>query len=439
MSALNWVTKNSLKIFTLLLPPAIVAGIIDYRFHNYFWPSLNALRPRTGFMFDFFSVLTLFVIILSIIYLIHLTSKLKEKLTLSLIHIPVFLIFGGCIVAAVNFAPYVPQIKSAYWQIFINFISPIIVFWILFSSLKEPVWQKRFTKSFLLTISLLGALCIFEFFTNILPGTNRDFLGREVWPYVDPFIKMKAESANWLAYIFGPAVILAAINLIENIKNSAKIKEIWLEIIALIICGIALLLTKSYTGISITGFILFLWLFRNLHGKYRLYLVAGLIVLLAAGIGSQYNTKKFQILLGNYKKENSIQRREQIYTFNAKSFIEKPVVGIGPGNYQSYFRANMNKYGINIPEEEIPPHPHNLITFFWSEIGLFGLLAILFIYGFVVYKIIFHPNVFYFVMLYPLGHGIIDVPYGLEEFSMLFWVFLGLSVLLDKKELAKRG
>jgi hypothetical protein len=152
---------------------------------------------------------------------------------------------------------------------------------------------------------------------------------------------------------------------------------------------------------------------------------------MAAGIGSQYKTQKFQILLGNYKKENSIERRAQIYTFNAKSFLAKPVTGIGPGNYQSYFRANQNKDGINIPEEEIPPHPHNLITFFWSEIGIFGLLAILLIYGFVIYKIIFSPNVFYFVMLYPLGHGLIDVPYGLEEFSMLFWIFLALSGLMD--------
>jgi len=432
MVALNWIAKNFLKILTLLLPPAIIAGIIDYRFHNYFWPSINALRPRTGFMFDFFSVLTFFVVILFIVYLIYAVARRNEKSKLTWAHWTVFLIIGGYIIALINFAPYAPQIKSAYWQVLINFVSPLLVFWILFSNLKEPVWQKRFIKSFLLTITALGALCIFEFFTDILPGANRDFLGREVWPYIDPFVKMKPESANWLAYIFGPAVILAAVSLAENVKNKIiNIKNLWLEILALVICGVALLLTKSYTGILITAFILFIWLFKNLHGKHRLYLVAGLIVLMAAGIGSQYKTQKFQILLGNYKKENSIERRAQIYTFNAKSFLAKPVTGIGPGNYQSYFRANQNKYGINIPEEEIPPHPHNLITFFWSEIGIFGLLAILLIYGFVIYKIIFSPNVFYFVMLYPLGHGLIDVPYGLEEFSMLFWIFLALSVLMD--------
>ena len=418
----------------LLLPSAIVAGIIDWRFHNYFWPSWNRFRPHTNAMFDFFSVLTLFILVIFLVH-VFLTLRKKPERKFGWYKWPIIFTGFGCLVAIIAYKANIPEIRTPYWDIYVNFINPIIVFLLIISYLKEAKWRELFTKSTLLTFSIFGAFCIFEYFTNLLPGINKDFLGRLVWPYINPFVNMKAESANWLAYIFGPTAILAFVRLGRNLKEKIALKESWLEIVAFIIGSSVLLLTKSYTGIGIAVLLITYWFIRNLHGRQRTAFVLALIIAASIGIASQYKTRKFQILLGNYKKENSIERRFQIYKFNAESFIAKPFTGIGPGNYQSYFRANMSNYGINIPEEELPPHPHNLIMNFWAELSIFGLIAALILYIVPMTKIILHPaqNDIFFVFVYFLGHGLIDLPYGLEEFSVLFWMVLALTAISSNK------
>jgi len=421
-------SKRVLNFLIYLIPVFLVAGIFDYRFHNYFWPDLNFFRIIPSLrMFDFFSIFDAFLLFVFAAYLISPRIEKKVKW----IDFSILFLIIGLILSRVFYVQIEPSIKSYWFQIYINYVNPGLLFFVLMFSLKDTKVFKNFSNILMVVFGLFGLVILFEYFTGLLPGETKDFLMRLAWPYIDPFFGLKAESANWLSYLFGPMAIFASVNLVEKVKERKKVLNYLVEILCVLISILILVLTKSYTGIGVTFFILALLVFINIPKKAKKYFALGFVLLIAIFIATQYNTQKFQILLGHYNKENSIQRREQIYTFNYEAFKENWLKGIGPGNYQSFFKENMGEYiETNIPEEEVPPHPHNLVTHFWSDLGIFGLLAALILYIGTFYELIVKRKnaLFFLIPLYFLAHGMLDLPYGLEENSILFWVFFAIAV-----------
>ena len=422
----NAVVKKTIeKIFEVLLyglPLALIAGILDYRFHNYFWPNTEWFRLFSGgAMFDFSSILQIYLLVLGLIYLlmIALIKEFRPKLCWNWSFLAVILIAFGGVSAFSHYQGTPPVIKSFPAQMGTNYLLPLLLFFILFFAFSNSKWRSGFEKSLLISFGLFGALIIFEYFSDLLPGANRDFLGRLVWPYIDPFFDLKAESANWLAFLFGPVMMLSLI----------RMREKWPLLVGTIAL-IVVLLSKSYTSIGVLGLLVFIYLLVTVKKSWRKWIVLGAVVLGVILVATQYNTAKFQILIGkyDYSKANSIERREQIYAVNAVALAENLLVGLGPGNYQNYFRGKMAEVlPVPIPEEEIPPHPHNLALNFWSDLGLFGLVAMILIYIVTGFELLKNRLPYYFLLAYPLGHGLVDTPYGLEEVSILFWILMALA------------
>lgn len=423
------ISKVIEKIFAVLvwlLPVSLVLGIIDYRFHNYYWPDLNFFRLLDGkYMFDFFSISEFFLLIFLIGYLILIifSPENRPKIRWSWSFVPVVLMAFGVVVAFANFEGMEPLIKSFEDQVLTNYIFPITLFTALVLLVRtNEKWREELERSFLLTFSVFGGVILYEYFTDALPGENKDFLGRLVWPYIDPFVGMKAESANWLGFLFGPVVILGIIRIVKH--------KSFLDAIPTLIALSIILLSKSYTSILVCAGLAFIYLFLHFGRQGRKWLMICAVLAGAVLLATQYNTPKFQILIGqyDYSKPNSIERRVQIYEVTAESFKENWTVGLGPGNYQNYFREKMyDVLDSPIPEDELPPHPHNLALNFWSDLGVFGLVAILLIYLVTSWGVLTHQP-YYFLLAYPLGHGLFDTPYGMEEVSVLFWIFLSLAV-----------
>jgi O-antigen ligase len=133
------------------------------------------------------------------------------------------------------------------------------------------------------------------------------------------------------------------------------------------------------------------------------------------------------IILGPQGSGKGTQAELLAEKFNFEAFKKHPFIGIGPGNYQTFFTNNMDEYlgEEKLPENHIPPHPHNLITHFWSDLGIFGLVSILGVYSFCLSGLIFRrENEYFLILAYFLGHGLLDLPYGMEEGAVLFWLFL---------------
>src|SRR3989339_1760611 len=101
--------KKILNFLIYLIPVFLIAGIVDYRFHNYFWPDLNFFRIIPSLrMFDFFSIFDAFLLFVFAAYLI---SPRVEKKVKGIDFTILFLIIG-LILSRVFYTQIEPSIKS---------------------------------------------------------------------------------------------------------------------------------------------------------------------------------------------------------------------------------------------------------------------------------------------------------------------------------------
>lgn len=428
------------------IPYMIIAGLLDYRFHNYYFTWLNHYRPLINEkMFDFFSVfdgyvyIVVFLFLVNIVKNVELRSNVKKIISQKKVLLTAGVVLLASILSVATYSPVEPIIHGVGNYLHEIFFVPLFVFVILATveteqhsessgAEKNQAFEKTFLLNLVIAFSLLGALTIYEFFNAELPGASRDFLDRAVWPYIDPFFDKKAESANWLSYLSAP---LALVAVTQYKRHSTTLTKVML-LVGIVIGISVLILSKSYTGIAAFSACIGLYFFTKIKTiKMKVALVLLLLFIGGIFVYSQRDTRKFQILMGNYNKENSLQRRAQIYTVSTAMLLEQPVVGIGPGNYQSAFKTNMTTVLEKpIPQDEVPPHPHNLILDWWSEIGIGGLIAIISIY-LITIRGWFMSHVTktgLVVITYFLIHGFLDVPYGISEVANLFWIMWAIVV-----------
>lgn len=434
-SALSTPWNTLKKSLVLLFPWALIAGILDYRFHQVYWPSLNRLRAHfeSGAQFDFFSIFTAFELVFIVVMAVDALSRLRSRTPAksaakpSLLLIAILSCFvGGAILQLFVADSVQPVIKTALDQIVTLYLLPIATAAALWHALRassaKPSLPAAFLRSFLCAFGLLASVCLLQWLTGFLPGDRVDFMGRLVWPYVDPFAGLKFESANWLSYVFAPVVLLAAVNF-----RRMPVLATWSGLTAFFV----VLLSQSYTGLAILFLLLALVGAALLPRAWKIRLLAVAILTAILSLPFLIQTQKFQVLLGHYSQPNSVERRAQIYQFTSAVFEENWWRGIGPGNYQSYFRAHQAEILTSpIPERELPPHPHNLLLAWWSDLGILGLLGGLLIYAAVLSRLARRSTVLTAVVVaYFLAHGLLDTPYASEETAMLFWTFAALMLI----------
>ena len=69
-------------------------------------------------------------------------------------------------------------------------------------------------------------------------------------------------------------------------------------------------------------------------------------------------------------------------------------------------------------------YPHNIFLNFWTETGLPGLLAVLWIMVLAIKHGLKKPSLFALALLPILIHGLVDVPYLKNDLAMLTWIIL---------------
>ena len=110
---------------------------------------------------------------------------------------------------------------------------------------------------------------------------------------------------------------------------------------------------------------------------------------------------------------------------NPKNFM------LGTGVRQFFRKIQKPYYDTKVMERLI--YPHNIFLNFWTEIGLFGMLAIVFILGYATYlsnKIRQNNKIIGAGLLAMLTalvvHGLVDVPYFKNDLAFLFWILIAL-------------
>ncbi|MCR4256649.1 MAG: O-antigen ligase family protein, partial [Candidatus Uhrbacteria bacterium] len=110
---------------------------------------------------------------------------------------------------------------------------------------------------------------------------------------------------------------------------------------------------------------------------------------------------------------------------------ERPITGAGFGGYQTVIAPYHQKDFIEIFE-----YPHTIVFNTWSETGLLGLIAFVWILFVWLRGGRFAGGEYWYASVAIVGaiviHGLVDVPYFKNDLAIAFWMLLFLSVgLLD--------
>jgi len=209
--------------------------------------------------------------------------------------------------------------------------------------------------------------------------------------------------AIWRGRVF----LASSLFLIIFILFLTKSTGVWLGIIGALVFGLALYLWKK-------------------DKKILVFIILFLALLTALGL--------VYVKTITDKGKLSFNTRLEIWDKAWWVFKAYPVTGIGPGTFGDYFPA-YPKWGV--------PQPHNIYLAFLIQTGIIGFI------GFIWLLIQFFRNgvraydsrliVFLMMaMIYILIHGLVDTTYWKNDLSVIFWVIIGLMVILSRHRSGSR-
>jgi len=285
-----------------------------------------------------------------------------------------------------------------------------------------------------------------------------------VWRATGPF-----PYPNALGLYLAPITILIFGQLITNYKNCLKF-TVYSSVFILSLSAIILARSEgAILGILIG---LLFYLFLTLRSTSMLHSMKAKIfwgiILLLTVVCLLFILPKSQTLFQKITFQDFSGRlRLNIWQETLEMLKDRPIFGAGLAGYQTI----MESYH-QIPWAEIYLYPHNLFLNFWSELGLAGLIIfvlilIKFFYEgfnkiiqiirtcpnapnnsdervriaevpprrdggalFGCYSLFLVSNLSAMVAL--IIHGLVDAPYFKNDLAVLFWLIVGLSILVNK-------
>ncbi|MEI6288449.1 MAG: O-antigen ligase family protein [bacterium] len=251
---------------------------------------------------------------------------------------------------------------------------------------------------------------------------------------------------NAVGLYFGPIIILYVGWLFASLKNFTKVNKqeilsLSFKILVIIIGLLGIALAKS-AG-AVISVVVVLTILGLLNKKIRPWLL-GLVVVGLLVFFLDNNFRNYLITKLTLNEYSGFIRR-LIWQESFNMLKDNWLWGAGLDGYQTKILPYHSK------AFEVFMYPHNIILNFWSEVGILGLLA--FIYLGVKYFLtnlkVFMAKVsaidsyqkvmavtFIFVLVQMILHGLVDAPYFKNDLSVLFWIFMAGAII--NKEL-KRG
>ncbi|MDQ7815320.1 MAG: O-antigen ligase family protein [Patescibacteria group bacterium] len=306
------------------------------------------------------------------------------------------------------------------WRAYI--LEPIVYLILLKGFLIDESDRWLVIESFIVTTVFIALWSVFQFTTNIgiPPPWNVGLaLRRATGPF--PFPNAVALYCAPLAALFFG---LATFTEVRSTKYARHL--LWLGFLS---ASLATLLAKSVGG-SLAIFscvtLTLLW-----NKKTRLPII-GAIILGAAILFSVPQLREPTIKTLSFQNWSG-RVRVWMWQETADMLKDRPIFGAGLGAYPTVFAPYHKKTFI-----EIFQYPHNILLNLWSETGLPGILAFIWI---IVTWIItalrnevrstrYKPSIVYLLPLIALLiHGLVDVPYFKNDLAFQFWILAGLASL----------
>lgn len=241
-------------------------------------------------------------------------------------------------------------------------------------------------------------------------------------------------SPNFLSLYLAPSALIGCYFFIQTVKNGSRLLIMTMGISLLSIFG-AIFYSYSYAcwiavliSLSITSFHYF-------QKKHFLAILLCLISMFSFMVLSQIHSQKLSSL-ANLNERSSLASRVMIWKASEKMLSEKPLAGIGPGNFQKKYLSLQPLFPPYL--EWAVPQPHNIFLAFWLQSGILGFFGFIILLSFIFYSLLkknesdlinleMLPFSFF---IYLIFHGLLDTPFWKNDLSFLFWINISLFALI---------
>lgn len=337
-----------------------------------------------------------------------------------------------------------PRILSVIKQHRLFFIATVIFFLssvvsifvsdMVFYSLGE--WRAYFLEPMILFLMFLGRKETFKM-SYFIWALAVSTLSISVFSVVQKFIGWGIATPEWAneatrrvtAFYTSPNAVglyLAPILMLMmagvlGYREKIRGKSFWALLVILFLSLGAIFFTKSQGAWIAVGAGVLVLLFFIGYKKITIGLaIAGIIFSLVVP------SMREAVLFKDQANKNRLRLWGYSWTFlkqNPKNFV------LGTGVRQFFRKVQKPYYDKKVMERLI--YPHNIFLNFWTEIGLFGMLAIVFVLGYATYlsnKIRKNNKMIGAGLLAMITalvvHGLVDVPYFKNDLAFLFWVLI---------------
>jgi O-antigen ligase len=326
------------------------------------------------------------------------------------------------------------------------FIEPVLLLIVLLNVIKTKKNLIGVIWALGLSILVPGLIAIYQKFTG-------SFIPVEFWSTAETRrVTSFYGYPNAIGLYFAPVIIILIAIIAKKTKQlfSNKLKltpsqksTSWRKLFLLgviIVVGLLSVVFAASKGafLAIEAGLLFYALFWK---GYRKYFISLLVVF---GLLGFILTPQLFSLTGSKTVSGggSAEVRLQQWSETINMLKDRPLLGAGLSGYQTRVTPYHQQEHI-----EIFMYPHQLLFNFWSEIGLLGLIAFIWIVilfykqGFPCLKSS-HYNLapktdtlipIMAAMTTLLAHGLVDVPYFKNDLSVLFWLVIGLLIISNNK------
>ncbi len=372
-----------------------------------------------------FTVMEIYTYIVVLVFLINLISKntsLHFEKPLKSVYLWGILLFIGATIGTAQ-APTEFLLPSGELQSAQQVSLGVLKGWVLapllyFGVLTQVIQDRNKLQHFISSVLYAGGVVSLAALLWTLTGQGWTWDGRLAGFF---------ESANYLSLFLLPLLLLGIHRLFER-KKWGQLTAIFSSL-SLALMLITLVLTQSYAAIvglfGAMGLYSFVYLLRDpRHRKKAGWGLLGLMLVFVLAVATQWKTEKFQQFI-DFENRSSTTVRLEIYRVSGHLIAQHPIVGIGPGLFQSYYQNQAPEVLERAPLEWNMPHPHNIFLAFWLNAGLLGIIALL---GLLIRA---HRR-FTWPLLALWGlliHGLFDTPFWKNDLAMIFWVVMGVVIL----------
>lgn len=325
-----------------------------------------------------------------------------------------------------------PAQPEAFGILKAYFIEPLMLLIVLVYEIKTYEHFERIMSALGLLTMFIGCIAIYQHFTGV--GIENPFWADAAHRRVTTLFGYP--NANSL--LVAPIVAYY----IGSFTRQQTMRKQWYSLIVIIL-GIATVLAAKTTGAALALLVIgWLTLFRI--GRLRLLLGLATTIGIIIFLTMTPVTEKFSSLVRNVSrnyldlKSSSLEIRINQWRETAELLMAHPFRGGGLANYQNAVRPFHTHEFL-----EIYLYPHTILLNTWSELGLLGLIAFIWLLVAIGNTLQKALNAHFIsgnsralawgmtmAWICIVIHGLVDVPYFKNDLSILWMIFVAGTIYL---------